>query len=189
MLHNGIHFLDLAPFFMGPVEEVFARKADPDPIPAAQAETWALSLRFTSGAVGTLLISSQASWDYVNEHVDLVGSNHSGVSVENGRLVRVFRRSDGNRAALHENTLSVHWWSGNEEQGFTGQFRAFARAVLAGRRVALAHVDLGFPAGAEDGVRALELLEAARESAAKGRSVSLPLGEAQEGRSMPLAPR
>jgi len=189
LLHNGIHFLDLAPFFMGPVEEVFARKAAPEPIPAA-AETWAVSLRFTSGAVGNLLISSLASWDYVSEHVDLVGSNHAVVSVENGRLIRVFRRSDENRAELRENTLSAHWWSGNEEQGFTVQFRVFARAVLDRGRVGLDPDDPGFlAAGAEDGIRALELLEAVRESAATGQSVSMPVGEAAGGRSMPLAPR
>ena len=50
--------------------------------------------RFGSGAVGNLLLSSLASWDYVNEHVDLVGSNHNVVSVENGRVVRVFRQGD-----------------------------------------------------------------------------------------------
>ena len=80
--------------------------------------------------MGNLLLSSLASWDYVNEHVDLVGSNHNALSVENGRVVRVFRRDDEGRAQLCENTLSAHWWSGNEEQGFTGQFRAFAQAVV-----------------------------------------------------------
>jgi predicted dehydrogenase len=189
LLHNGIHFLDLARFFGGPVGEVFARRAGSEPVPAARAETWAVSLRFTSGAVGNLLISSLASWDYVNEHVDLVGSNHTAVSVENGRAIRVFRRGDENRAELRENTLSAHWWSGNEEQGFTVQFRIFARTVLGGHRVALDHEDLGsLAASPEDGVRALELLEAMRESAAGGQSVSLPAREAEGNRSRPLAP-
>jgi predicted dehydrogenase len=183
LLHNGLHFLDLARFFMGPVDEVFARTAEAA-ITASRAETWAVSLRFASGAVGNLLISSLASWDYVNEHVDLVGSNHSAVSVENGRAVRVFRRGDENRAELSENTLSAHWWSGNEEQGFTPQLRVFARAVLHGRRAALDD-DLGpLAAGSEDGVRALELLEAVRESAAKGQPVSLPPGGAERDRSL-----
>jgi myo-inositol 2-dehydrogenase / D-chiro-inositol 1-dehydrogenase len=182
LLHNGIHFLDLARFFMGPVEEVFARTAEP----AGKAETWAVSLRFASGAVGNLLVSSLASWDYVNEHLDLVGSNHNVVSVENGRVVRVFRRDDEKRAQLSENTLSAHWWSGNEEQGFTVQFRVFARAVLDGGRAALDD-DLGsLAAGSEDGMRALELLEAVRESAAKGQSVSLPPGRAEGRRSSAL---
>jgi predicted dehydrogenase len=174
-LHNGIHFLDLARFFMGPVDEVFARRAQPEAA-APGVETWALSLAFRCGAVGNLLISSLASWDHVNEHVDIVGSNHDVMSVENGRLVRLFRQSDGKRAQLHENTLSAHWWSGNDEQGFTGQFRVFAREILAGGRD---RDDPGGPApGAADGLDALLLLEAARESAAAGHGVSLPRGEA-----------
>jgi myo-inositol 2-dehydrogenase/D-chiro-inositol 1-dehydrogenase len=179
MLQNGIHFFDLARFFMGPVDTVFARKADPGPGPAAEhAETWAVTLQFRSGAVGNLLLSSQASWDYVNEHVDLVGSNRAAVSVDNGRLTRVFRSSDGHRAELHESTLSAHWWSGNDEQGFTAQLRVFARAVLARCGAAVEPDALGsMAAGAEDGVRALEVLDAVRESATRGQSIAVPVGD------------
>jgi myo-inositol 2-dehydrogenase/D-chiro-inositol 1-dehydrogenase len=185
LLHNGIHFFDLARFFMGPAAEVLARRAERQA--ATAAETWAVSLRFANGAVGNLLLSSLASWDYVNEHVDLVGSNHNAVTVENGRVIRVFRRDGEKRAQLCENTLSAHWWSGNEEQGFTVQLRVFARAALHGPG-ALDTEDLGsLAARAEDGLRALELLEAVRESAAKGQSISLPVRAVEEDRAMPSA--
>jgi predicted dehydrogenase len=138
--------------------------------------------------VGNLLLSSLASWDYVNEHVDLVGSNHNAVTVENGRVVRIFRREGEKRAQLCENTLSAHWWSGNEEQGFTVQLRAFARAALNGPGAALDTDDLGsLAARPEDGIRALELLEAVRESAAKGQSILLPVRGVEEDRAMPSA--
>jgi myo-inositol 2-dehydrogenase/D-chiro-inositol 1-dehydrogenase len=188
LLHNGIHFLDLAQFFMGPVNEVFARTAEPLTGAATTAGTWAVSLRFDSGAVGNLLLSSLASWDYVNEHVDLVGSNHNALSVESGRVVRVFRRDDARHTQLCENTLSGHWWSGNEEQGFTGQFRAFAQSVFRARREPRGPDNPGFlAAGSEDGVRALELLEAVRDSAAHGRSVTLPVHGQVEVATMPSA--
>jgi predicted dehydrogenase len=188
LLHNGIHFLDLAQFFMGPVREVLARTAEPRPSSATTPGTWAVSLRFDGGAVGNLLLSSLASWDYVNEHVDLVGSNHNALSVENGRVVRVFRHDDERHTQLCENTLSGHWWSGNEEQGFTGQFRVFAQAVLRARHEPLGPDDPGLlAAGPEDGVRALELLEAVRESAADGRSVTLPVHGPVEVATMPSA--
>jgi myo-inositol 2-dehydrogenase / D-chiro-inositol 1-dehydrogenase len=190
LLHNGIHFLDLARFFMGPVDEVLARRAEPQASAATMAGTWAVSLRFGSGAVGNLLLSSLASWDYVNEHVDLVGSNHNALSVENGRVVRVFRHDDARRAQLCENTLSGHWWSGNEEQGFTGQFRVFAQAVFRARRELLGPEDPGIlAAGPEDGVQALELLEAVRESVAHGQSVALPLHGSAEVAALPSARR
>lgn len=188
LLHNGIHFLDLARFFMGPVDEVLARRAEPQASAAPTAGTWAVSLRFGSGAVGNLLLSSLASWDYVNEHVDLVGSNHNALSVENGRVVRVFRHDDARRAQLCENTLSGHWWSGNEEQGFTGQFRMFAQAVFRARRELPGPEDPGsLAAGPADGVQALELLEAVRESVAHGQSVALPLHGSAEVAAMPSA--
>ena len=188
LLHNGMHFLDLARFFMGPVDEVLAQRAGPRASAGTTAGTWAVSLRFGSGAVGNLLLSSLASWDYVNEHVDLVGSNHNALSVENGRVVRVFRRDDERRAQLCENTLSAHWWSGNEEQGFTGQFRVFAQAVLAGSRMPREPEDVGpLAAGPEDGLRALELLEAMKESGATGQAVSLPVRGVEVDRTMPSA--
>jgi predicted dehydrogenase len=188
LLHNGMHFLDLARFFMGPVDEVLARRAEPQTSAAPTSGTWAVSLRFGSGAVGNLLLSSLASWDYVNEHVDLVGSNHNVVSVENGRVIRIFRRHDERRAQICENPLSPHWWSGNEEQGFTGQFRVFAQAVLAGSRMARTPEDVGpLAAGPEDGLRALELLEAMQESAATGQIVALPVPRVEVHRTMPSA--
>jgi predicted dehydrogenase len=183
-----MHFLDLARFFMGPVNAVFARRAESQTSAATTAGTWAVSLRFASGAVGNLLLSSLASWDYVNEHVDLVGSNHNALSVESGRVVRVFRHDDARRVQHCENTLSGHWWSGNEEQGFTGQFRVFAQAILAGSRMPHEPEDVGpLAAGPEDGLRALELLEAVRESAVKGQSISLPVGGAEAAVGSPLA--
>ena len=81
-----------------------------------------------------LLLSSLASWDYPNERVDIVGSNTSALSVENGRQLRVFRRVRGGRPSCTRDTLSVHWWSGHEEQGFIPQLRFFARQIRQGVR-------------------------------------------------------
>jgi len=178
MLHNGIHFLDLMTFFMGPAREVFARGARPPaPDPGAPVpETLAVSLTFESGAVGNLLLSSAASWDYTNEHVDLIGSNQNVLSVENGRQVRLFRKGQAQASQLYENTLSVHWWSGNEEQGFTLQLRAFAQSVLHGRGPSPASDDLRpLAATAADGVSALALLEAVRHSMALNSNVPVPV--------------
>ena len=168
MLHNAIHFFDLVQMFMGPAEEVFARTWAAD----GPGATLTVSLRFTGGAVGNLLLSSLASWDYVNEHVDVIGSNGNVLSVENGRLLRLFRRGEDKRSHVYENTLSAHWWSGHEEQGFVLQLRAFARAVIGAAGGPADPEGLGLlAAGADDGVRALELLEAATVSMAGGANV------------------
>ena len=120
-------------FFAGSVTSVFARRST-TPENGAPGDTLAISLAFTNGAVGSLLLSSLASWDYLNEQVDIVGSNTSALSVENGRQLRVFRRGEGRPAELYENTLSVHWWSGHDEQGFVPQLRVFARQIRQGVR-------------------------------------------------------
>jgi len=173
LLHNGLHFFDLLHFLVGPVREVFARSSKPEG-PGAEGETVAVSLLFAGGAVGNLLLSSLASWDYVSEHVDVVGSNRNVLSVENGRLVRVFRHDEGKHSQLYENTLSAHWWSGHDEQGFVPQLRAFAQALLAGApRVEDKNGLRRMVADADAGVRALEGLEAVRESLARSRGVSL----------------
>jgi predicted dehydrogenase len=125
--------------------------------------------------VGNLLLSSQASWDYVNEHVELIGSNQTVLSVENGRQVRVFRHGENQPAQLYENTLSVHWWSGNTEQGFVPQLRAFAQSVLSGTAPCSGADDLcASSACLEDGMRSLALLEAIKSSVTQGVNVSLP---------------
>lgn len=176
MLHNGMHFFDLISFFMGPVSEVFARRytvPQPDPH-VAVPETLSVSLQFATGAVGNLLLSSLASWDYVNEHVDLIGSNHTVLSVENGRQVRVFHKGEDQPTQLYENTLSVHWWSGNEEQGFTHQLRAFAHNLLYGTdRLSRSDDMCSVPAHIEDGIHSLAVFEAVQSSIAQGTSVSI----------------
>jgi predicted dehydrogenase len=61
LLHNGLHFLDLVQFLMGPATEVQAWRAVVAGDGSPGGETMAVSLRFGGGAVGTLLLSSLAS--------------------------------------------------------------------------------------------------------------------------------
>lgn len=176
MLHNGVHFLDLAAFFMGPVSEVFARRyaLPQNTAKVVTPETLTISMAFANGAVGNLLLSSLASWDYVNEHIDLIGSNHTVLSVENGRQVQIFQSGEQQPVQRYENTLSVHWWSGNEEQGFTPQLRAFAHRILHATQALTRPDDLQtMTAHAEDGIRSLALFEAVKKSIAQGTNVSL----------------
>lgn len=172
LLHNGVHFLDLVQFFMGPARNVFARRCMPTAEPAS-GDTVSVSLGFENGSVGNLLLSSLASWDYPNEHVDIVGSNGSALTVDNGRAVRVFRKGEGRPADFYENTLSVHWWSGHDEQGFIPQLRTFAQRIRDGVGTA----DGSLAAGAADGLRSLTLLEAVRRSITEGRLVRVAAAE------------
>jgi predicted dehydrogenase len=170
LLHNGVHFLDLAQFFLGPIRNVFARRCAP--AAAAAGDTVGVSLGFESGAVGNLLISSLASWDYPNEHVSIVGSNGTALTIDNGHALRVLRKGEGRPVELYENTLSVHWWSGHDEQGFVPQLRVFAQKIRDG--VAGGGDLAALAAGAADGLRSLTVLEAVRRSIGEGRLVRVP---------------
>jgi predicted dehydrogenase len=95
------------------------------------------------------------------------------LSVDNGRQVRVFRRGEGRAAEVYENTLSVHWWSGHEEQGFIPQLRAFARRVREGGSPVAADPE-ALAADGRDGIASLAVLEAVRRSLQDRVPVSVP---------------
>lgn len=177
MLHNGIHFFDLVHFFIGPVREVFARRYTllPPDQRVVTSETVSVSLRGETGVVGNLLLSSLASWDYPNEHVDIIGSNYNVLSVANGRQLSLFRRGEDQPAQLYENTLSVHWWSGNEEQGFASQLRVFAQNIRHRTDPLTGPDDLRLlSALADDGIRALMLLDVVNTSIVENCNVPVP---------------
>src|SRR5262249_15708973 len=157
MLHNALHFFDLVHFLVGPVTEVFARKYNlPEDPRALSPETVCISMGFEKGVGGNLLFSSLASWDYPNEHVDIVGSNQNALSIENGKRLYVYLKGETQPTQLYENTLSVHGWSGNEEQGFVPQLQAFAKIILCRTDSPSNPDDLcRFIAQADDGIQSL----------------------------------
>jgi myo-inositol 2-dehydrogenase/D-chiro-inositol 1-dehydrogenase len=178
MLHNAIHFFDLVNFLVNPVTEVFARRYIlPTEAPqAGRAETVSVSMEFANGAVGNLLVSSLASWDYPNEHVDIIGTNQNALSIENGKRVHVYLRGEDKPTQLYENSLSVHWWSGNEEQGFVPQLQAFATSILGRAESPSSRDDLRlFIAQVDDGLRSVRMLDAVNHSIAQGENVSISL--------------
>jgi predicted dehydrogenase len=156
-------------FFAGPVVSIFARRAVIAGTGTA-GDSLSISLAFERGNVASLLLSSLASWDYPNERVDIVGSNSSALSIENGRRLLLFRHGEGQPTELYENTLSVHWWSGHDEQGFAPQLRHFARQIHEGTTAE----DASLAAGMRAGIASLLLVEAVRHSINIGGPVTVP---------------
>lgn len=80
LLDFGIHMVDLARYMFGEVAEVFARDYD--------GIAYAITLAFTSGAVGTLSMSANRGLDIVEE-VHLGGSYGNHLTIDrSGRLIR-----------------------------------------------------------------------------------------------------
>ncbi len=83
MIEWQIHNIDIVRAFCGNVREVEARMCRLTENRAAIA----VLLEFENGAVGTLNWGSEAGWGRFCERVEVVGSNHRGIIVENVRDV------------------------------------------------------------------------------------------------------
>jgi predicted dehydrogenase len=171
LMNQGIHYVDLLRWCMGPVAEVTA-------VCATQAhqievEDTALAIvRFASGAVGTIL-SSTAAFPGFPQRLEVTGTDGT-VIVEDGQIVRR-ALSDGG---------SVAGGGGAADDDAAGDAGPGAAADPAAVDVAahaaqltdlLAAIDEGLePAvGGQAGRDALEIVCAVYESARTGRTVRL----------------
>jgi predicted dehydrogenase len=186
----GCHHLDLARWFMGEVEWVFAARvsrAEGDtrewrpsvlelPVAgsawrdmwqaaqgreAAQEEAWAAVLGFASGAVGTLQLNCL---ERLNERVVLTG-RQSAVMVESWRTVTA-------QLAGHEtpevwepdDQLPVDAVDPRHVHGFAGEVRHFVECVRDERRPDVT---------IDDGIAALRLEQAMKRSVSERRPIEL----------------
>jgi predicted dehydrogenase len=160
LLYMQSHGFDMLRWLGGPVREVSCMAANPRG--DGSLTTAAVSLTFTSGAVGTLLASVDGS--YADTH------NHEFECLGLGgriRITDVLRRFEWCPRASREG-ISV-WEPGffdDRERDFGAttatHIDCFVKAQLAGEPV---------PVPAEDGYEALKLGLAAMESARTGRRV------------------
>lgn len=124
LLDTGIHFFDLLRFLMGEVAEVSYCKYERE----ATHISYAILLRFGSGAVGTLFISDQHLWARANERVEITGDGQFVVADNLIRLIHY--RPDGD-VSVWEPGLSIP----NDENnyafiaGYAGELQAFVRAI------------------------------------------------------------
>jgi UDP-N-acetyl-2-amino-2-deoxyglucuronate dehydrogenase len=92
LLNQGIHYVDLLRWCMGPVAEVTAMSATSSH--RMEAEDTALALlRFTSGALGTI-VASTAVYPGFAQQLEITGTNGT-VIIEDGDIARVDLRGSG----------------------------------------------------------------------------------------------
>lgn len=78
LVDNSVHMADLALYFMGDVENVQAQRTEF----VDKRVAYAVLLKFASGAVGTLQLTTTQSWRSHNERVEVSGQG-SAVVVDN----------------------------------------------------------------------------------------------------------
>ena len=162
LLHwAGVHDVDTIRYLLGEVEEVFAMeslKVDPDL--SDYSDAISVSMRFQSGAVGALQVSTlfpmgtyRTAFGY-----DIVCEN--GGMAYDPRQVAVHHQLDGR-------PMETTYLEGyGHDVAFIREWSSFAGWVL--------HDETPVLTG-EDGLRCVEIIQAAYISVAEGSAVSLPL--------------
>ena len=165
-----IHLLDLARFFMGDVSQILAASPQmnyEDSLNVVRAHDVAITLRYKSGALGTLLTSANATSLHPWERIEIYG-RHSWIEVNDQRSVS-FYPSEYEPARTWEHIMPSTLFTAAEWGGFVGLIKDFLDAV---RGSTMKGTDTW------DGYRAYELATAARLSLLRGESVNLPLDAA-----------
>jgi predicted dehydrogenase len=118
----GCHAIDLLPWLLGPVAALSAQRA---------ADDWravTASLRFASGAVGTLTLASPGgNW----EELTVLGAGMAAVRVRDGLYTTVFR---GNEPCGGHHPSFAASNDGARLTGFQGELDAFVAACRGGER-------------------------------------------------------
>jgi myo-inositol 2-dehydrogenase/D-chiro-inositol 1-dehydrogenase len=185
----GCHHLDLARFFMGEVNWVFAarvtrapgdsvewRASDLDvPVTGSawrdgwalvegreppQEESWACVLGFESGAIGTLQLNCL---ERLNERVVVTG-RQSAVHVEGWRTVRAWVGDEPPRVWEPDDQLPGDAVDPRHVHGFAGEVRHFVECARDGRRPDVT---------IDDGIAAIRIEQALKRSVAERRMVEV----------------
>jgi UDP-N-acetyl-2-amino-2-deoxyglucuronate dehydrogenase len=176
LMNQGIHYVDLLRWCMGPVAEVTAVCATQ--AHRIEAEDVALAvLRFSSGAVGTI-VTSTAVFPGLAQRLEITGTNGT-VTIEDGEIVR--RAFTTDVSDLGEGAPAGHGGPAGDGAATAGAAGAADPAAIGADTHAaqiadfLAAIDEGRPPAvtAEDGRDALEIVCAVYESAREGRTVVL----------------
>ena len=155
LMNQGIHYVDLLRWCMGPVTEVTAVCATQ--AHQVEVEDTALAIvRFGSGAVGTIL-SSTAAYPGFPQRLEITGTDGT-VIVEDGRIVR---RPDAGASGAAADPAAI------EVASHAAQIADLLAAVEEGRAPAV---------DGQAGRDALEIVRAVYESARTAAPVRLPAG-------------
>jgi predicted dehydrogenase len=174
MMNQGIHYIDLLQWIMGPVAKVFARTRTSAHEGIEVEDIATVVLDFANGAVGVIECST-AVYPGLPERLEVTGTSGTCI-VEAGALrVRELKDEHGETSPYGGKAAPV------DGSGSTGAAANPADISYAGHREQLRDVLEAIDTGRApliDGSEArkpLEIILAAYESARTGRDVALPL--------------
>ena len=172
MTTHAIHIHDMMTWLMGPVEAVFGRLTT-RAHDIETEDTASASLRFASGALGSLTANVASQDEYSRLYLAFENvtfeSTREPYAVGKGPWTMTIR-DPGIRAEVEALVASLP----DPGNRFTGQMRAFHHALETGAPP---------PVSVADARDAIALLTAFYMSAESGREVTLPLPDADPGRA------
>lgn len=165
-----VHIFDLTRFLGGHLAQVHARRR----LVTHHRFGYAVSVAFTSGAVGTLELNTldhQVPWRDITEYVHASGVSES-LSVEDMLTVNHYAAPDWRPEGQQAYGVATKRWQatwlgaiqGKALTGYVGEVEHFAQCCLAKQPAT---------AGLWDGVESLRFAEAVWESANTGRAIDL----------------
>jgi predicted dehydrogenase len=173
LMNQGVHYVDLLQWVMGPVERVFARTRTSAHERIEVEDIAVAVLDFTGGAVG-VLEASTAVYPGMSERLEVSGTGGTAIIEAGALTVRELKdekgetsayggkvaAADGAGAGAAANPADISYFGHRE------QLRDVLEAIESGRKPAID--------GAE-GRKPLEIILAVYESARTGHDVTLPL--------------
>lgn len=169
-LHHCVHYMDLVPHLMGKPVELRARRHELAPGKLLLH----VDFRFTSGALGTLVMGTHQSRATPMEWWQVMG-DHRRVEVRNVHEVRYFRAPEfkvGRADATLDAAADTLVWEPNLTVAANEDHKGYH--ALLGDFLALVQGEMRAAPGIADGVAAMTLLDAMIASAASGDAVPLP---------------
>jgi len=155
LYETTIHFLDQLRFQFGEIEELIAYGSQHE---YPEIDEFSVIFRFRNGFHCTFASSADAGWMFPFERIEVFCHHRTLVAEE---MLRLF---DGRGTNADYATHSFHMVDEDSRKGFVAEDAAFITAINEG---------MPPPVTAEDGYRAVELVEAVYQSIRTGERVRL----------------
>ena len=172
LMNQAIHSVDLLAWLMGPVESISAHTATLAHKRIAVEDVAVATLKFASGALGTLEASTAAFPGYLKK-IELYGSLGSAVLEEEDIKIWDFQKPTRQDKAIKKRMAGKTKTGGGAadpaaigHHGHTAQFKDVIKAIRTGGRPLI---------DGQEGRKSVEIILAVYKAAETGRAISLPL--------------
>jgi myo-inositol 2-dehydrogenase / D-chiro-inositol 1-dehydrogenase len=157
LYETTIHLFDMMRFQFGEIEELVAYGSQHE---YPELDEFSVIFKFANGFHCTFASSSDASWHFPFERIEVFAHHRTIMTEEMERLL------DSRGMDANFETFSWHMTEKEERWGYVQEDRSFIGSILEGNPVAVT---------ADDGFRSVELVESVYEAIRSGEKVRFPV--------------